>query len=312
MPPSIPTASAAKAEACAEWGTQSHGGHGGEGSEMKNSVTSVPLRLAQGLESVETAPRGPYSTFTDSTLVIIPAHNEEDCIADVVRRLKQHGFSRIRVIDNGSTDATADVAREEGAEVISIPGCGYGLACWEGALNLPDGIEWLLYCNADASDDFEVYEKFARLSSDHDLILGARTHPEDRRHMTLPQRFGNWLAPFLIRLLWHRRFADLGPQRAIRADAYGRLHMRDRGFGWTVEMQVRAIEEGLRTTEIPVRTYPRTAGISKISGNLRGSFKAGFIILQTIAKLKILGPPTSGRDTTEFQQRSVSINPNVS
>ncbi len=229
----------------------------------------------------------------NSTLVIIPAHNEEECIADVVRRLKDRGFSHIRVVDNGSTDATARHARAAGAEVISLPGRGYGLACWAGGEGLPPGIEWLLYCNADASDDFEAYEEFAKLAPDHDLILGARTHAEDRRHMSTPQRFGNWLAPFLIRRLWGHDFADLGPQRAIRVEAYQKLNMRDRGFGWTIEMQIRALEENLRIIEIPVRTYPRPAGKSKISGNLRGSVMAGSIILATLARLR-LGQKKSG------------------
>lgn len=205
----------------------------------------------------------------------------------VVRRLRQHGFHRVRVIDNASIDASASVAREAGAEVISIPGRGYGLACWEGAIHIPEGIEWLLYCNADASDDFDAYQQFAKLVPEHDLILGTRNHPDDRRHMTLPQRLGNWLAPFLIKLLWGYHFTDLSPQRAIRVKSYRRLNMRDRGFGWTVEMQVRAVEERLRIAEIPVRTFPRTAGTSKISGNLRGSLAAGLIILQTIGRLAL-------------------------
>lgn len=234
------------------------------------------------------------SDFVHRTLVIIPAHNEESCVGDVVRRLKQIGFPHIRVVDNASTDGTSRVAREAGAEVIFHPSRGYGLACWIGGLRVPEGMEWLLYCNADASDDFDAYGEFARLAPDHDLILGARTHPEDRPNMTMPQRFGNWLAPFLIRKMWGPRFADLGPQRAIRASAYERIRMRDRGFGWTVEMQVRAFEEGLRIAEIPVRTYPRPAGQSKISGNLRGSLAAGAIILTTIARLR-LGAPASGR-----------------
>jgi hypothetical protein len=162
---------------------------------------------------------------------------------------------------------------------------GYGLACWVGSQNLPADIEWLLYCNADASDDFDAYDEFARLTADYDLILGSRIHPDDRKSMTIPQRFGNWLAPALIRVLWGRRFTDLGPQRAIRADAFRKLEMRDRGFGWTVEMQVRAVEECLRIAEISVRTFPRPAGRSKISGNLRGSLEAGIIILKTIARL---------------------------
>jgi len=232
--------------------------------------------------------------FTKSTLVIVPAHNEEDCVAGVVQRLQMRGFSAIRVVDNVSTDATARIARTAGAELISMTDRGYGLACWAGGQNLPPGIEWLLYCNADASDDFEAYQKFAELASDHDVILGARTHPEDRGHMSTPQRFGNWLAPFLIRLLWGHEFTNLGPQRAIRVAAYHKLNMQDRGFGWTIEMQIRAIEENLRMIEIPVRTYPRPAGKSKISGNLHGSLSAGAIILTTLARLR-LGPLASGR-----------------
>lgn len=231
------------------------------------------------------APCETFSSFAASTLVIIPAYNEEECIGDVVRRLRARGFSRIRVVDNASTDHTLQTAREAGAEAIHHPRRGYGLACWMGAQNLAPDIHWLLFCNADASDDFDAYDRFAALADDHDLILGSRTHPSDRRHMTWPQRFGNWLAPALIRLLWKYSFADLGPQRAIRVDAFQRLRMRDRGFGWTVEMQVRAVEEGLRIAEIPVRTYPRPAGKSKISGTLRGSLCAGVIILRTILRL---------------------------
>ncbi len=225
--------------------------------------------------------------FFTSALVIIPAHNEEECVAGTIKRLRGAGFNRIRVVDNGSTDGTAFAAHEAGAEVISLQGRGYGLACWAGGRNLPPGIEWLLYCNADASDDFEAYKEFARLAPDHDFVLGARTHPQDRMHMSAPQRFGNRLAPFLIRLLWGHSFCDLGPQRAIRVEAYQRLYMQDRGFGWTIEMQIRAIEENLRIIEIPVRNHPRPAGNSKISGNLRGSLSAGLIILQTIGKLAL-------------------------
>jgi len=225
--------------------------------------------------------------FVHRTLVIIPTHNEAACVGGVVTRLRQFGFEHIRVVDNASTDTSGQVAREAGAEVIFHPQRGYGLACWIGGLEVPQNIDWLLYCNADASDDFEAYREFARIAPDYDLILGARTHPNDRRNLSSPQRFGNWLAPFLMRLIWRRRFADLGPQRAIRVSAYERLGMRDRGFGWTVEMQVRAVEEGLRITEIPARCFPRPAGKSKISGNFRGSLFAGTVILQTIGKLAL-------------------------
>jgi len=225
--------------------------------------------------------------FAKRTQIIIPAYNEEECVGDVVRRLRRLGFPNIRVVDNASTDATGRVARDAGAEVIFDPVRGYGQACWTGGLHIPEGIDWILYCNADASDDMEAYPEFARLATGHDLILGARLSARDRRHLSPAQRFGNWLAPFLIRLLWGHQYSDLGPQRAIRLSAYNRLMLRDRGFGWTVEMQVRALEEGLQIVEIPVRNYPRPAGKSKISGNLRGSLLAGLIILQTISSLFI-------------------------
>jgi glycosyltransferase involved in cell wall biosynthesis len=223
--------------------------------------------------------------FAKRTQIIIPAHNEEECVGGVVRRVRERGFRRVRVVDNASTDRTAERAAAAGAEVISHPRAGYGLACWIGGLDMPDDIEWLLYLNADASDDLDALDRFAELAPDYDFILGSRIDSEARRQMTRSQRFGNWLAPVLIALIWRYRFHDLGPQRAIRVDAYRRLNMQDRGFGWTVEMQVRAIEEKLRIAEIPVRSFPRPAGKSKISGNLRGTVLAAVTILRTIAAL---------------------------
>jgi hypothetical protein len=190
-------------------------------------------------------------------------------------------------VANACSDRTEEHARQAGAEVRSIDRAGYGLACWEGGLEVPSDIEWLLYCNADASDDIDALDRFAELSADYDLILGARLSKAAQAMMTPPQRFGNWLAPFLIRCFWGTRFQDLGPQRAIRRAAYDCLMMKDRGFGWTVEMQVRAVEEGLRIIEIPVESFPRPAGESKISGNLRGSLTAGSIILKTIGTLAL-------------------------
>jgi glycosyltransferase involved in cell wall biosynthesis len=227
----------------------------------------------------------PAASFAEKTLVIIPAHNEQECVGSVVRRLRARGFFRVRVVDNASTDFSGEEARRAGAEVLFHPHAGYGLACWIGGLDVPAGIEWLLYCNADASDDLDALDHFAQLAPGHDFILGSRTDWETRREMTLPQRFCNWLAPLLIYLIWRYRFRDLGPQRAIRLDAYRLLDMKDRGYGWTVEMQVRAVEERLRIAEIPVRFFPRTAGSSKISGTFRGTILAGAVILRTIAVL---------------------------
>jgi glycosyltransferase involved in cell wall biosynthesis len=232
-----------------------------------------------------TKPLSLMDDFARRTLVIIPAHNEEECIAGVVQQLSELGLRRIRVVDNASTDHTGEIARAAGAEVIRTEGKGYGLACWIGGLELPHDVQWLLYCNADASDDLDAIHRFAELASSHDFILGSRTHPADRMTMTLPQRFGNWLAPSLIYLIWKTRFSDLGPQRAIRVGAYQRLAMKDRGFGWTLEMQVRAIEEGLRIAEISVCSFARVAGKSKISGTFQGTLLASIVILKTIGTL---------------------------
>jgi glycosyltransferase involved in cell wall biosynthesis len=227
----------------------------------------------------------PAKPFAERTLVIIPAHNEEECVGRVVRRLRVRGFRSIRVVDNASTDRSGGEAQRAGAEVFFHPRAGYGLACWIGGFDVPAGIEWLLYCSADASDDLDALDRFAQLAPGYDLILGSRMDCEAQREMTLPQRFCNWFVPSLIYLIWRHRFRDLGPQRAIRVDAYRRLDMQDRSYGWTVEMQVRAVEEGLRIAEIPVRSFPRTAGSSKISGTFRGTILAGAVILRTIAVL---------------------------
>ncbi|GAB4241073.1 MAG: glycosyltransferase family 2 protein [Candidatus Methylacidiphilales bacterium] len=252
---------------------------------LNRDYPSVEIAKGKAADTGVPSKASSLDEFSSRTLVIIPAHNEEECVAGVVQRLRERGFTRIRVVDNASKDYTASRAAAAGAEVLAHPRAGYGLACWLGGREVPGDVEWLLYCNADASDDLDALERFAALAPEHDLILGCRTRPEDRRTMTLPQRFGNWLAPFLIWLIWRHRFHDLGPQRAIRHHAYCRINMQDRGFGWTVEMQVRAVEEGLRIAEIPVRSFPRPAGKSKISGNLRGTIRAGIIILRTIGFL---------------------------
>ena len=227
----------------------------------------------------------PATPFAERTLVIIPAHNEEESVGRVVLRLQARGFRGIRVVDNASTDRSGEEARHAGAEVLFHPSAGYGLACWIGGRDVPAGTEWLLYCNADASDDLDALDRFALLAPSHDLILGSRTDCEARREMAPPQRFCNWLVPILIYLIWGHRFRDLGPQRAIRVDAYRRLDLQDRSYGWTVEMQVRAVEEGLRIAEIPVSSFPRIAGSSKISGTIRGTILAGAVILRTIGVL---------------------------
>ncbi|NET31983.1 MAG: glycosyltransferase family 2 protein [Cyanothece sp. SIO1E1] len=222
----------------------------------------------------------------DQTLVIIPVRNEAVTIANVIRSLQSYGLNNIRVVDNGSTDQSATAAKSVGADVIFDPVPGYGHACWVGLQQLPPQIEWILFCDGDGSDDLSQLPQFFTRQDSFDLILGNRRATRaGRMAMTPVQNFGNWLSTFLMGLGWGLWYQDLGPLRLIRRSALGQIQMQDRGFGWTVEMQVRAIECGLRICELPVGYRPRQGGQSKISGTLSGSFKAGSIILSTLGRL---------------------------
>ncbi len=229
--------------------------------------------------------------LSETTLVVIPALNEEGSIGTVITSLQEMGFRKIRVVDNGSTDRTVEVARTAGADAVDETLRGYGSACWRGLQEIPDGIEWILFCDADGSDDLDSLPEFVQLAADYDLLLSDRSAtPEGRLHLTLPQRLGSRLAGTLIGWIWGQHFQDLGPLRLIRRRALEVIDMQDRGFGWTVEMQARAAELGLRCREIATGYHPRQAGESKISRNIKGSLNAGVIILSTLLKLWLKKP----------------------
>ena len=240
---------------------------------------------------ISTEPERSFPTggcVQDGCLVLIPALNEEATIGSVIADLRSHGFRHIRVVDNGSSDQTVCRARLAGAEVLSEPRRGYGRACWTGLHHPPSDAEWILFCDADGSSDLRDLERMVSAASHADLVLGdRRTNSANRPAMTAAQRFGNALATTLIRLGWGHRYADLGPLRMIRIEALDRIAMRDRGFGWTVEMQVRAVELGLRVREVPVRYRNRRGGKSKISGTVSGTIRAGVVIVATISRLFI-------------------------
>ncbi|WP_341711812.1 glycosyltransferase family 2 protein, partial [Erythrobacter sp.] len=221
--------------------------------------------------------------------VVIPALNEEAAIGSVVsgiRAVLAYQLDQLIVADNGSTDRTAQLARMAGATVVPAPQRGYGSACLAGLGVLHEEIDIVVFVDGDGSDivDDAINLIAPLIAGSADLVIGSRVGSEiERGAMTLPQRFGNWLAPLLVWLIWGVRYSDLGPFRAIRRDALERLDMRDRDFGWTIEMQVRAAKLGLRTTE--VRTgYRRRVGISKISGTIRGVLSAGTKILYVIGR----------------------------
>lgn len=234
-----------------------------------------------------TSPNKSLQAVKASVMVVIPALNEEESLPRVLHALCDGGLGRVRVVDNGSTDGTATMARAAGAEVILEPRRGYGQACWTGCQDLPCEVNWILFCNADGSDDLTAIDAMLAAAADGaDLVVGCRTADETGSdHLTAPQRFGNRLAAGLIRCLWGRACADLGPLRLISRPAFERLKLQDRGFGWMVEMEVRASEENLRVRELPVRNFPRQAGQSKISGTICGSVRAGTVILSTIGNL---------------------------
>lgn len=218
--------------------------------------------------------------------VIIPALDEERSIGDVVRGMVHPAISQVIVGDNGSTDRTAQLAREAGAEVIMVSDRGYGAAC-AGALELVrPQIDTILFVDGDGSDDpADIDAVIGPIARDEaDLVIGSRTlgHVEQGA-LTPQQRFGNWLAVRLILLLFGHRYSDLGPFRAIRRTTLEEIAMQDRRYGWTVEMQIRALQIGARVIEVPV-TYRRRIGRSKISGTVSGVLKAGWWILWTIAK----------------------------
>jgi glycosyltransferase involved in cell wall biosynthesis len=217
--------------------------------------------------------------------VVIPALNERESLPRVLSDLPRPMLHEIVVVDNGSTDGTADVARAGGARVVAEPVRGYGRACLTGiaALDAPDVVVFL---DADYSDHPEELPEVVApiLEGRADLVVGSRVLGEREPGALLPQaRFGNLLSVTLIRALTGARYTDLGPFRAIRAPALEVLRMEDENFGWTVEMQVKAARSGLRAVEVPVR-YRRRIGKSKITGTVRGTVMAGAIILATIAR----------------------------
>ncbi len=214
--------------------------------------------------------------------VIIPALDEEAAIAGVVRAIPDLA-TRIIVADNGSSDATADQAREAGAQVVSVPEAGYGRACLAGVAAAGDA-DIFVFLDGDGSDMPDDMPALLApiLAGNADLVIGSRTLGRaEPGSLTLPQRFGNRLACFLMRRLWGAGYTDLGPFRAIRREAYERLAMRAPTYGWTVEMQVRALKAGLAVAEVPV-SYRRRIGRSKISGTVRGVVLAGTHIIGTI------------------------------
>ena len=221
--------------------------------------------------------------------IIIPAYNEESSIGLVLDALPQEKLHEIIVVDNGSTDATARVAQEHGARVVKEPRKGYGSACLKGIDEL-DAPDIVVFIDGDFSDfPEEIVLLISPIETgEKDFVLGSRMILPKSQLALLPQaRYGNRLAVFLIKLFFKHEFTDLGPFRAIRYSSLMSIGMKDMDFGWTVEMQIKALRNGLRIHEVPVN-YRKRVGISKITGTLSGTIRAGTKIIYTIFKYLLL------------------------
>ena len=232
------------------------------------------------------APRSRAAGRAD-VIVIIPAWNEEASIGRVIDALPPQWHRRVIVADNNSTDYTATVARKFGATVVHAARQGYGSACLAGlAEAAKDPPDVVAFVDADFSDHPEQLPQLVEpiLSGQADFVIASRMLTPQPRGAMLPQAvFGNKLACWLMRLIWGVRYTDLGPFRAICWTSLQQLNMSDPNFGWTVEMQIKAARQGLRIVEIPARYRPRV-GVSKITGTVCGTVRAGYKILLTIAR----------------------------
>jgi glycosyltransferase involved in cell wall biosynthesis len=226
--------------------------------------------------------------------VVIPALNEAENIAAVVREMPWDLIRECIVVDNGSTDATASEAKAAGARVVSQPQRGYGGACAAGATAADAGSNILVFMDGDGSDVPAEMGQLLQpiLAGDCDFVIGSRMRGKrEPGSMLISQIFAARLAGLLLRLLYRVSYTDMGPFRAITREALTRLHMREQTYGWNLEMQMRAAQCNLRIREIPVTCRKRAGGISKVAGSLSGSIRAAIRITQTLLRVAATPKP---------------------
>jgi glycosyltransferase involved in cell wall biosynthesis len=221
--------------------------------------------------------------------VIIPAYNEEQSIGKVVDDIPKDLVTEVIVVNNNSNDNTPLVAKEHGATVLKEPQIGYGQACLKGIeyiANKNTRPDIIVFLDGDYSDYPEQLRDVVKpiIDNDMDMVIGSRNLGKAEQGALLPQQvFGNWLATSFIGFLYGIKFTDLGPFRAIKFEKLIELNMTDKTYGWTVEMQIKAAKRKYKCDEVPV-DYRKRIGVSKITGTISGSFKAGYKILWTIFK----------------------------
>ena len=221
--------------------------------------------------------------------VIIPAYNEEQSIGLVVDEIPKEWVRNVVVANNNSTDRTGEVAEEHGAKVVFQPEPGYGNAClkaMEFIVQQEVKPDIVVFLDGDHSDYPEQLPEVIKpiLDDEADMVIGSRALGKSESGSLTPQQvFGNWLATVLLRLFYGVKFTDLGPFRAIRYESLLQLEMVDRNYGWTVEMQIKAAKQKLRSVEVPV-DYRVRIGESKVSGTIKGTIGAGYKIILTLFK----------------------------
>jgi len=225
--------------------------------------------------------------------VVIAALNEEEAIGDVIRKVPQGLVAEIVVVDNGSKDRTAEVARAAGARVVTEPVPGYGRAFRAGLRALAPQCEIVVFLDGDGSDCPEMMDRLVTpiIENEADFVIGSRTRGQrEPGSMNPHQVFAGYMVGAILRVLYGVKSTDMGPFRAIRRDTLEKLKLREETYGWPLEMQMRAAQAQVRTMEVPVDYRRRAGGHSKIAGTVRGSILAATRILVTLARLAIQRP----------------------
>jgi len=217
--------------------------------------------------------------------VIIPAYNEEKSIAKVIYDIPKDLISEVVVVNNNSIDNTVYEAEKAGATVLNEMVQGYGASCLAGIDYVKKkNCDVVVFLDGDYSDFPEETKLILEpiIKSDYDFVLGSRVlGKREKGALPIQSRFGSLVSGFLIKLFWNVKFTDLGPFRAIKLDKLLELNMKDKWYGWTVEMQIKAAKKNYKILEVPV-SYRKRIGQSKVTGTVKGTFMASFIILKTI------------------------------
>lgn len=221
--------------------------------------------------------------------VIIPAFNEQNAVGLVIDEIPKDWVSEIIVVDNGSTDDTFEQSKSRGATALKEPVRGYGNACLRGMRHIAESStqpDIVVFLDGDHSDYPEQLIALVKpiIEEGYDMVIGSRAlGTKEKGSMTPQQIFGNWLATTLIKLFYGIKYTDLGPFRSIRYSSLLAIGMKDRTYGWTVEMQLKVAKMKFKTLDIPV-DYRQRIGVSKVSGTLKGTIGAGYKIITTIFK----------------------------